>query len=323
MRIRATAAAAVIMGAVALTAAAMPAAQASSPTASSHQTWQLGTRFATAHPATAARALTARTQAGDPGQPYQLNATFSNLKIDSGKTAVAVGTTNVVHVPYSYTLTAVATNVSATDFVTGVGIYRGSADAPSNELFGVNPATCKVTSSTSGPDGSVQVENCAGTVDIDPTTDLTLADAGAKWHTEALAIAYNGQETSSNPDFTKVGIADVTGGTAPTLQRYSKLTVNASPEPVVKGKTVTVVGSLTRANWETHKYAGYTVQPVKMQFRVKTSSTYTTLKTVTSDSHGNLKTTSTAKVDGYWRYSFAGTATTPAVSAAGDYVDVK
>jgi hypothetical protein len=68
---------------------------------------------------------------------------------------------------------------------------------------------------------------------------------------------------------------------------------------------------------------GYTRQAVKFQFRKKTSSTYTTLKTIKSSSTGTLKTTSRAKVDGYWRYSFAGTSTTPAVSAAGDYVDVR
>lgn len=63
--------------------------------------------------------------------------------------------------------------------------------------------------------------------------------------------------------------------------------------------------------------------PVKLQFRTEGSSTYTTLKTVTTDSHGNLKATWKASADGYWCYSFAGSATTPAVSATGVYVHVK
>jgi hypothetical protein len=62
---------------------------------------------------------------------------------------------------------------------------------------------------------------------------------------------------------------------------------------------------------------------VKLQFRKKDSSTYTTLKTIKTDSAGNLKTTTTATVDGYFRYSFAGTSTTSTVSATGDYVDVQ
>ncbi|MEV5317022.1 calcium-binding protein [Streptomyces sp. NPDC052687] len=108
-----------------------------------------------------------------------------------------------------------------------------------------------------------------------------------------------------------------------SLQRLSKLTVNASPEPVKKGKTLTVTGKLTRANWDANKYSGYSGQSVKLQFRKKGSSTYTTLKTIKTNTYGDLKTTVTATADGYYRYSFAGTSTTPAVSAAGDYVDVQ
>jgi len=107
------------------------------------------------------------------------------------------------------------------------------------------------------------------------------------------------------------------------VQRASKLTVNAAPEPVKKGKPLTVTGKLSRANWEDNMYHGYAGQSVKLQFRKKGSSTYTTVKTIKTDSTGNLKTTVTAAGDGYFRYSFAGTSTTPAVSAAGDFVDVQ
>ncbi|MFB7241786.1 calcium-binding protein [Streptomyces populi] len=105
--------------------------------------------------------------------------------------------------------------------------------------------------------------------------------------------------------------------------RAAKLTANASPEPVKKGKAITVTGALTRANWETGKYAGFTNQAVKLQFRKKGSSTYTTVKTVKSSSTGALKTSATASADGYWRWSFAGTSTTSTATAAGDYVDVQ
>jgi len=107
------------------------------------------------------------------------------------------------------------------------------------------------------------------------------------------------------------------------VQRASRLTVNASPEPVTKGKSITVTGKLSRANWETFDYRGYTGQPVKLQFRKKDSNTYITVKTVTTDSTGQLKTSVTAATDGYWRWNFAGTTTTPAVNAVGDYVDVR
>jgi hypothetical protein len=319
MRIRTTAAMAVVSGALALTCAAIPAAQASGA-ASAHQDWRLAQQTHAAHPTTAARAFAAT--GADDGVPYALDVTFSNVKVNSGKAAVAVGTTNTVHVPYSFTLTATNVDVSAPDFIPGVDLYRGSADAPDNDLFGDDAPSCAVTSSTSSSDGVVTTENCTGTVDIYPQVDLADVDAGAHWHAVAWAVAFNGQDPS-DPDLSQVGEADLTGLAAPALQRYSRLTVNASPEPVVKGGTVTVTGALTRANWDTHKYAGYTVQPVKLQFRKKGTTTYSTLKTVTSDSHGNLRTTYKASVDGYWRYSFAGTSTTPAVSATGDYVDVR
>ncbi|WJV47963.1 calcium-binding protein [Streptomyces flavofungini] len=107
------------------------------------------------------------------------------------------------------------------------------------------------------------------------------------------------------------------------LKRAAKLTVNASPEPVKKGRTITVSGVLTRANWDTKKYAGYTKQSVKLQFKKKGASAYTTVKTVKSDRKGNLKTTVKASVDGTFRYVFAGTSTTPAVTSTGDSVDVR
>ncbi|MET7795596.1 calcium-binding protein [Streptomyces decoyicus] len=105
------------------------------------------------------------------------------------------------------------------------------------------------------------------------------------------------------------------------LQRLSKLTVNASPEPIAAGKPLTVTGRLTRANWDTDTY--YTAQPVKLQFRKAGTSTYNTSQTVNTSSTGDLKAAATASVDGYWRWNFAGTSTTPAVKATGDYVDVQ
>jgi hypothetical protein len=173
-------------------------------------------------------------------------------------------------------------------------------------LFGDKAATCTATTSTTA--------SCKGLIDIYPSGDeaeLLNSDAGT-WSGGALALSYSSDDST------------LRGGLGTTkLQRYSKLTVNASPEPVKKGKTVTVTGALTRANWEDNKYHGYTLQSVQLQFRKKTSDTYTTVKTVKTDSSGNLKTTTTATADGYFRYNFAGTSTTPAVKATGDYVDVQ
>ncbi|MER6248327.1 hypothetical protein [Streptomyces sp. BK205] len=107
------------------------------------------------------------------------------------------------------------------------------------------------------------------------------------------------------------------------IKRAAALTANAAPEPVKKGRTITVTGKLTRANWTTGKYAGYANQPVQLQFRKKGSNTYTTLKKVNTSSTGTLKATTKAVSDGYYRFAFAGTTTTGSTTAPGDFVDVR
>jgi hypothetical protein len=254
-------------------------------------------------------------QAADSGTPYTLNVSFSNFKIAS---AIKVGTTNVVSTKVTYTLThGTDVDITANDFFTDAFLYRGTfGDDSTPELYDDDFSTCTATSSTTA--------TCTGSIDIHPADGDLLNSQAGTWKAAAEATAFNGQDPSnSSLDMSKVGYKDQ-GALASTLvQRYSKLTANAGPEPVYKGRTITTTGKLSRANWEDHKYHGYTGQPVKLQFRKAGTSTYTTIKTVYSDSYGNLKATATAQYDGYWRFSFAGTTTTPAVSAAGDYVDVR
>jgi hypothetical protein len=276
MRIRAAVAAA--SGALALTALAVPAAQAVT----------------------------------DSGTPYTLNAGFSGVSIAK---AIKVGSTNEVSVSYSYTLTHGSdVDIHASDFYTDAFLYHGTYSDTAPELYGDNPATCTDVTSTTA--------TCKGSIDIYPTdADPKSADAGT-WNVAAEAVAFNGQD-QQNPDMSKVGYKDQSGLGTTLVQRYSKLTTTVSSTSVYKGKTFTVSGKLSRANWDDNLYHGYTNQPVKLQFRKAGTTTYTTVKTVYTDSSGNLKTSATANYSGYWRYSFAGTTTTPAVSATGVYVGVK
>lgn len=107
------------------------------------------------------------------------------------------------------------------------------------------------------------------------------------------------------------------------LKRASKLTTNAGPEPVAKGGKLTVTGKLVRANWEDLKYHGYTRQQVRLQFKKAGSSSYSTVKTVTTSSTGGLSTTVTASSAGTWRWFFPGTTTTPQVISTGDSVALR
>ncbi|MFF3939109.1 hypothetical protein [Streptomyces phaeofaciens] len=238
------------------------------------------------------------------------NVTFSNLKVNKGK-AVVVGPTAKVTVTATYTVTKPA-NLSTGSFLSGPVLYRGTTlNAGSDSILGDNPGTCTAASTT--------VLNCTAKIEFRPDAaeaydDLTNSQAGT-WKLGALAVPDDAESESDLKWQGNLGTVKV--------QRAAKLTVDATPEPVKKGKTLTVTGKLTRANWDTNKYAGYAAQPVKLQFKKKGSSTYTTVKTIKTSSTGTLKTTVKASADGYFRYTFAGTTTTPAVTTAGDFVDVK
>ncbi|MDH6585463.1 hypothetical protein M2161_004569 [Streptomyces sp. SAI-133] len=225
----------------------------------------------------------------------------SKVTVNGGKSIVA-GTTGVK--TFAVSLTA---SHSAGVEDAYIDLWHGRDRAHVDGVFAPNEqnATCTAVSTTTS--------NCKLTITVDITRELYMNSLAGTWHVTAAVIAADEAGTDYWNDFY---------GTH-KLQRLSKLTANAAPEPVKKGKTITVTGKLTRANWETRKYTGYTSQPVQLQFRKKDSDTYTTVKTVKTNNKGDLKTTVKATVDGFFRWSFAGTSTTPAVNAAGDFIDVK
>ncbi|MFI6936728.1 calcium-binding protein [Streptomyces sp. NPDC050287] len=292
MRIRATVAA--VTGALALSALAVPAAQAGSQSDVSLDRPSAAERFGTSSAKPAFRAA-----AAEP--------TVSNVTVNAGKDIV-LGTTVAKTIAVSLTASHPSGIEDAyIDLWHGTNVEDGMDGllVPKEEV-----ASCTASSATTS--------KCKLTIPVAPglNTDDGVGDLYANalagtWHVRVGALAKD-EEVYWNDSYK-----------THRVQRLSKLTVNASPEPVKKGKTITVVGKLSRANWEDRKYHGYTGQPVKLQFRKKNSSTYTTVKTIKTNSTGNLSTTVKATVDGYFRYSFAGTSTTPAVTTAGDFVDVR
>ncbi|WP_446038880.1 calcium-binding protein [Streptomyces sp. SID1121] len=298
MRIRATVIAAA-SGALALSAFAVPASQAAqqggSQAAIAHLTGAVQD-VAKGHTAAPSPSLKRAALAAAANKP----AVITKASVNGGKPIVVTATeTKSRKVPFSVT----ATDASGVA-VAVAGLWSGTNADPFDP--DADSVTCKVVNKTT--------TTCTGSVTIKPT-QLKNADA-TSWH--VLAVAYGNDD---DIDVDEPGLNE--SASTVKFQRASQLTVDATPEPVKKGKTVTVTGKLSRANWETNKNAGYGTQSVKLQFRKKTSTAYTTVKTVKTSSTGSLKTTVTASVDGYYRWSFAGTATTPAVSAAGDAIDVK
>ncbi|MFE9248619.1 hypothetical protein [Streptomyces sp. NPDC007088] len=327
MRIRATVAAVTVSGALALGALAVPAAQAddsaSGHTAGARIHQEAVQRIADAQKKAAAHSAPkamsrAATVSDEPDPSLPLDVSFSKVSVNKGK-PVVVGSTKDVHPAVTFTLNHNAkVDVFAKDFFLDLSLWRGpSWENSTNDLFLATDVTCKKSTSTAA--------TCSAKLDTSPYA-LFNSDAGANWKVEGFAIAFNGQDTSGNKtDWSKVGIYDNenVATTKATLQRAVRLTTNAAPEPVKKGATLTVTGALTRANWEAGNYGAFTGQSVRLQYLKKGAKTWSTLKTVKSDGKGKLKTTVKSTADGYYRYAFAGTAASQALSSTSDYVDVK
>lgn len=215
------------------------------------------------------------------------------------KTTVNVGVSEIQK------LTASATLKDNSGIRTAMGFKLVS---PDGHIQFAKSSTCTRPSSTT--------MKCTWSYSLDPDStddyfDLRNSSAGT-WHLDAEAGAYDGDFYTLDSSVTM------------KIKRYAKLaTTQATPEPVAKGKTLTVTGALTRADWNTNKYVGFAAQKVALQFKKSGTSTYTTVKTVTTDSTGKLKTTTTANASGTWRWHFAGTGTTSAATATGDGVALK
>ncbi|WP_225840008.1 calcium-binding protein [Streptomyces sp. NK08204] len=239
--------------------------------------------------------------------------TASNARADSGAgdtqiiQAVVNGGQPVVvghYTPKTITLSIIATDNSGIKDAYG-WLYHGSFDDPDGFAGPGSDTPLDCT-----PIPGTTASNCTTSITIDPNSTMTNATAGT-WHvwTSVDANDFDYIDKDSAGTF--------------LMKRAAKLTADASPEPVAKGGTITVKGALTRANWMMGTpYSGYAGQSVKLQFRKAGTSTYSTVKTVTSGTGGALTTTVTASADGYWRWSFAGTSTTGSAKASGDYVDV-
>ncbi|MFF4584108.1 hypothetical protein [Streptomyces sp. NPDC001388] len=229
------------------------------------------------------------------------DTTFSNVVVNGGKDIVLGLTTRT-----TVTLTWTATDPDGV-LASWAYLWHGPN---TDDADGILPAYPPAGTCTVSPTDRT-TSTCKVSFGVDAARDFDHNGLAGTW--KVLAGAQD-----AGDDWTEIDVA----GTA-RFKRYAKVTVNASPEPVKKGRTITVTGRLTRADWESGTYTGYRDRPVLLQFRKKGSSAYTTLKTVTSGSGGTLRTTTKAAADGYFRFVFTGTATTGPATAAGDFVDVR
>ncbi|MFD3611559.1 hypothetical protein ACFWXA_26480 [Streptomyces atroolivaceus] len=256
-------------------------------------------------------ALALSAFAAPVAQAADTGITVSRVVVNGGK-SVIVGTSEEKEPPITFrvTLPSGYTSADMSTWSARPFLYHGTTVAKGAESGGLRTGiyTCYPT--------TPRIADCEGSLYIDPRYDLDSNNDATTWKIGVLTQLWKpgGGLKAEQP---------VTASGTVKVKRWAKATVNASPEPVTKGRTITVTGSLKRADWVKHTYTGYAGKSVSLQFRKKGSSVYSTVKTATSSSTGALRTTVKASVDGYWRWSFGGSSTSGTATAAGDFVDVR
>jgi hypothetical protein len=241
--------------------------------------------------------------------------TVSDIVINNGK-PIVVGTSKEVEPPISFNI-ALPSGYSTADpfrYDAFPFLYRGSmrtaADTGEN-FIGPGGYTCY--------ERDAKHARCEGGLYIDPHPSQDHVDSNSDATTWNVGVSLK----LFKADGGLKAAERETRSTTVQLKRAAKATADASPEPVTKGRTITVTGKVTRANWSTKKYDAYSGRTVSLQFRAKGADTFKTVKKATTSSTGGLKATVTASVDGSYRWVYYGNSTTGAATSAADYVDVR
>ncbi|WP_433451144.1 hypothetical protein ACQPXS_22815 [Streptomyces sp. CA-142005] len=233
--------------------------------------------------------------------------TVSNLVVNKGK-PVIVGTSAEVRPGFTYHMSWPSgpqlQDVNAFPF-----LYHDTTVAAGADSGGIYMGY------TNCNEDGTHAADCDGELYIEPRYTLDSNNDATTWKIAVSARIWGSDGQPRGEEY-------LTGFGSVQVKRRAQVTVNASPEPVAKGRTLTVTGRITRADWVKHAYTGFGGKAAKLQFRKAGTSTYSTVKIVSADSAGYLKTTVTAAADGYWRWTFGETSTTSGATAAGDYVDV-
>ncbi|WP_405936790.1 hypothetical protein OG338_08875 [Streptomyces sp. NBC_00726] len=227
---------------------------------------------------------------------------YSQVTVNGGK-PIVIGIQEVVSVPVTFRMTTSRTWAWPPLFL----LYRGKLGEMGSDTlysgFGYSDDACP----TEGK-GNCVVDD--GVLDIDPKSHIEGNGYAGTWKSCARLSLPGGDSVYTDLKHPV------------QVQRATRVTVNAAPEPVLFGKTITVTGKVTLANWEKHTYQGYAGRTVSLQFKADGTSSYKTVKKVTSSSTGALKTTVKATESGTWRWNYYGNSTAGAKASAGDHVVV-
>jgi hypothetical protein len=155
-----------------------------------------------------------------------------------------------------------------------------------------------------------------GTTDTEGRSALSVvADRDGYWRT-VYAGGASGNASAYTPDMS------ATSGTDYVDVKYATRmgTFNASPEPVVKGKPITVKGRLDRliGTWQ----PAAANAAITIYFKPTGATTWTSMAALKTTSTGTFSKQFTASKDGYWMAKYNGSSTYLGIEGPADYVDV-
>jgi hypothetical protein len=132
-----------------------------------------------------------------------------------------------------------------------------------------------------------------------------------KWRVRVIAYDRSGKALGSREDYWYEKYDTV-------IQNY-----NAAPEPVRKGRPITVSGRLKRLADSSLGYTVYPGKTIRVYFRPKGSATWAYMGATKTAGDGRFRKAFTAKLDGYWRAYFPGTSNCDRQKSLDDFVDVR
>lgn len=187
-----------------------------------------------------------------------------------------------------------------------VTLHHGGYDRPDGLMSA--EAQCTLRS------GTTTIHDCTAEFTLDGGQALGLNKLAGTW---SAGVLVQGVERSTQFQ-----------GPAPagalTLQRSTALTIAATPQPIARGRTLTVTGKLSGAAWEYGAPSGLAGQKVELQFKKAGSgTTWSTLATAWTDTTGAVSIRRAAWNDGAWRLHYTGNANTAGSYSWADNVDVR
>jgi hypothetical protein len=222
----------------------------------------------------------------------------SNVTINRGS-VLNLGTSGTAAVTATFT-------ASAPSGIAGAGLFLWHGAYNSPDGVQLADTTCTPVNATTA--------NCSATLYVWDVRYLFSSNALAgTWHASAWATAKDG-----------TGLAHRHSAGTLVVKRATRLvTANATPEPVKKGKTITITSTLTRADWSTGAVTPYANRAVRLQWFKRGGTKWVDVKWVKSNAKGQLKTTVKATADGYYRFICNTDTVSAGVTSTADYIDVR